>query len=266
MGTGEGSGERRAIEAAEAAISNPLLDEVSMRGARGVLINITGGADMTLFEVDEAANRIKEEVDPDANIIVGSTLDESLDGIMRVSVVATGIEVRPSAVAGAAAEVPASKPSALSMPSFRLRPLPAKPAAAAGVPLKAASATTGSAVEAPEARAAEQRGSGAGEPSGWPRSALTEAGMAKLKERGVTEAGYWHPPLPPQERFQEWGKLRAPVRGAERPPSLFERVTATFRKEREGAPASAPARAEGGDAALVTAEEETYDIPAFLRR
>jgi cell division protein FtsZ len=221
---------------------------------------------MTLFEVDEAANRIKEEVDPDANIIVGSTLDESLDGIMRVSVVATGIEVRPSAVAGAAAEVPASKPSALSMPSFRLRPLPAKPAAAAGVPLKAASATTGSAVEAPEARAAEQRGSGAGEPSGWPRSALTEAGMAKLKERGVTEAGYWHPPLPPQERFQEWGKLRAPVRGAERPPSLFERVTATFRKEREGAPASPPARAEGGDAALVTAEEETYDIPAFLRR
>ena len=103
MGTGEAEGERRAIEAAEAAISNPLLDEVSMRGARGVLINITGGPDMTLFEVDEAANRIKEEVDPDANIIFGSTFDESLDGVMRVSVVATGIEVRPSAVAGAAA-------------------------------------------------------------------------------------------------------------------------------------------------------------------
>ena len=101
MGTGEGSGERRAIEAAEAAISNPLLDEVSMRGARGVLINITGGADMTLFEVDEAANRIKEEVDPDANIIVGSTLNESLDGEMRVSVVATGIEARPGVAAAA---------------------------------------------------------------------------------------------------------------------------------------------------------------------
>ncbi len=92
MGTGEANGERRAIEAAEAAISNPLLDEVSMRGARGVLINITGGPDMTLFEVDEAANRIREEVDPDANIIVGSTLDESINGEMRVSVVATGIE------------------------------------------------------------------------------------------------------------------------------------------------------------------------------
>jgi len=92
MGTGEATGERRAIEAAEAAISNPLLDEVSMRGARGVLINITGGSDIALFEVDAAANRIREEVDADANIIFGSTFDDSLDGGMRVSVVATGIE------------------------------------------------------------------------------------------------------------------------------------------------------------------------------
>ena len=92
MGTGEAGGERRATESAEAAISNPLLDDVSMRGARGVLINITGGSDMTLFEVDEAANRIRDEVDPDANIIFGSTFDQDLDGSMRVSVVATGIE------------------------------------------------------------------------------------------------------------------------------------------------------------------------------
>jgi cell division protein FtsZ len=92
MGTGEATGEERAREAAEAAISNPLLDEVSMRGARGVLINITGGPDMTLFEVDEAANRIGDEVDSDANIIFGSTMDESLEGKMRVSVVATGID------------------------------------------------------------------------------------------------------------------------------------------------------------------------------
>ena len=93
MGTGEAEGESRAIAAAEAAISNPLLDEVSMKGAKGVLINITGGMDMTLYEVDEAANRIRSEVDPDANIIVGSTFDSSLDGRIRVSVVATGIEV-----------------------------------------------------------------------------------------------------------------------------------------------------------------------------
>lgn len=92
MGTGEAEGDNRAIEAAEAAISNPLLDEVSMRGARGVLINITGGMDMTLFEVDEAANRIREEVDGEANIIFGSTFDERLSGRMRVSVVATGID------------------------------------------------------------------------------------------------------------------------------------------------------------------------------
>src|SRR3954469_24211964 len=92
MGTGEAEGDRRAIDAAEAAISNPLLEDVSMKGARGVLINITGGTDMTLFEVDEAANRIREEVDPEANIIFGSTFDENLAGRMRISVVATGIE------------------------------------------------------------------------------------------------------------------------------------------------------------------------------
>lgn len=92
MGTGEASGERRATEAAEAAISNPLLDDVSMQGARGVIINITGGYDMTLFEVDEACNRIRDEVDPDANIIFGSTFDQTLEGVMRVSVVATGID------------------------------------------------------------------------------------------------------------------------------------------------------------------------------
>ena len=92
MGTGEAEGEDRAVQASEKAIANPLLDEISLRGAKGVLINITGGYDLTLFELDEAANRIREEVDPDANIIVGSTLDTDLEGKMRVSVVATGIE------------------------------------------------------------------------------------------------------------------------------------------------------------------------------
>ncbi len=104
MGTGEASGESRAVEAAEAAISNPLLDDVSMRGARGVLINITGGFDMTLYEVDEAANRIREEVDPDANIIFGSTFDETMEGVMRVSVVATGIDSAEAMLTRAAAK------------------------------------------------------------------------------------------------------------------------------------------------------------------
>src|SRR5690242_13073699 len=92
MGTGEASGEKRALTAAEAAISNPLIDDASMKGARGLLISITGGKDLTLYEVDEAATRIREEVDQDANIIVGATFDESLEGVIRVSVVATGID------------------------------------------------------------------------------------------------------------------------------------------------------------------------------
>ncbi len=103
MGTGESAGDKRAIEAAEAAISNPLLDETSMKGASGILISITGGSDMTLYEVDEAASRIREEVDGEANIILGATFDDELDGKIRVSVVATGlapqanVETKPQA-------------------------------------------------------------------------------------------------------------------------------------------------------------------------
>ena len=101
MGTGEASGEGRAMAAAEAAIANPLLDETSMKGAKGLLISITGGRDLTLFEVDEAATRIREEVDPDANIILGATFDEELEGIIRVSVVATGIDKTACEIAAA---------------------------------------------------------------------------------------------------------------------------------------------------------------------
>jgi cell division protein FtsZ len=93
MGTGEASGEGRAIAAAEAAIANPLIDDVSLKGAKGLIINITGGNDITLYEVDEAANRIKQEVDETANIIYGTTCDERLEGLVRVSLVATGIDV-----------------------------------------------------------------------------------------------------------------------------------------------------------------------------
>ena len=92
MGTGEASGEGRAVAAAEAAIANPLIDDVSLKGARGLIINITGGNDITLYEVDEAANRIKQEVDENANIIYGTTCDERLEGVVRVSIVATGID------------------------------------------------------------------------------------------------------------------------------------------------------------------------------
>ncbi|SEM53282.1 cell division protein FtsZ [Loktanella fryxellensis] len=124
MGTGEAEGEDRAKAAAEKAIANPLLDEISLKGAKGVLINITGGYDLTLFELDEAANTIREMVDPDANIIVGSTLDTSMEGRMRVSVVATGIDAMSRS-----SEVPAARRS-MSMNQPIRQPEPAPRAAA----------------------------------------------------------------------------------------------------------------------------------------
>ena len=136
MGTGEAEGEDRAVQAAEKAIANPLLDEISLKGAKGVLINITGGHDLTLFELDEAANRIREEVDPDANIIVGSTLDTSTEGMMRVSVVATGIDANQSV-----ADVP--------VPRRRL----AEPLATADVAEEAAAAVEAAPAEAPQVAA-----------------------------------------------------------------------------------------------------------------
>jgi cell division protein FtsZ len=127
MGTGEASGEKRALTAAEAAIANPLIDDSSMKGARGLLISITGGRDLTLFEVDEAATRIREEVDQDANIIVGATFDETLDGIIRVSVVATGIEqALISRNAGNPAPTVPSTVASHSAPDSRLAELTAR--------------------------------------------------------------------------------------------------------------------------------------------
>ena len=128
MGTGEASGEGRAMAAAEAAIANPLLDETTMKGAQGLLISITGGRDMTLFEVDEAATRIREEVDADANIILGATFDEALEGLIRVSVVATGID----RVEGAVEQRPVLSPSRpAARPAAAAQPQAARPAAPA---------------------------------------------------------------------------------------------------------------------------------------
>ncbi|PHS29101.1 MAG: cell division protein FtsZ [Robiginitomaculum sp.] len=121
MGTGEAGGEDRAVEAARAAIANPLLDDVAIRGAQGVLINITGGADLTLHEVDEAAELIRAEVDEGANIIVGATFDDSLNGVMRVSVVATGIDMNQSQKAP---RKTVSAPLATSRPTHTLAHTP----------------------------------------------------------------------------------------------------------------------------------------------
>ncbi|MDI3567104.1 cell division protein FtsZ [Bradyrhizobium sp. Arg816] len=129
MGTGEASGDKRALTAAEAAIANPLIDDSSMKGAKGLLISITGGKDLTLFEVDEAATRIREEVDQDANIIVGATFDEALDGLIRVSVVATGIEQATIARNTQATSAPVA--NAAPQQIQQVQQAPAAPAAAA---------------------------------------------------------------------------------------------------------------------------------------
>ncbi|MET3972491.1 MULTISPECIES: cell division protein FtsZ [Bradyrhizobium] len=128
MGTGEASGDKRALTAAEAAIANPLIDDSSMKGAKGLLISITGGKDLTLFEVDEAATRIREEVDQDANIIVGATFDEALDGLIRVSVVATGIEQATIARNTQATSAPVA--NAAPQQIQQVQQAPAAPAAA----------------------------------------------------------------------------------------------------------------------------------------
>jgi cell division protein FtsZ len=139
MGTGEASGEHRAVMAAEAAIANPLLDETSMRGARGLLISITGGNDLTLYEVDEAASRIRQEVDEEANIILGATFDAALDGVVRVSVVATGIDqaaidqIEPASPPAEIAARPRATPRSLPTPIPAERPAEPAPAPAPAV-------------------------------------------------------------------------------------------------------------------------------------
>jgi cell division protein FtsZ len=248
MGTGEAEGDRRAIDAAEAAISNPLLEDVSMKGARGVLINITGGMDMTLFEVDEAANRVREEVDPDANIIFGSTFDDKLAGKMRISVVATGIDAEP---------VAQPRPT-FTLVSDRSNEAAAKPAAERVAPV---------AIEA--------------EPP-LPRIAAIEAAAtgtdAFIAPRAV-EAVARPTPVAQPAVVAEPRVAAAAAAKPKRGPSLFERMTGAARHrhaEEPPAPAPAPRAAaptqprlgplDAADRLAPAKEEDMLDIPAFLRR
>ncbi|HKO73524.1 MAG TPA: cell division protein FtsZ [Bradyrhizobium sp.] len=203
MGTGEASGDKRALTAAEAAIANPLIDDSSMKGARGLLISITGGKDLTLFEVDEAATRIREEVDQDANIIVGATFDESLDGIIRVSVVATGIEqALISRNAGtAAAGTPA--PTA-TVPDTRLADLTAK--------LRAENARLAErAIHKSEPQQPAQAAQGAQRPS----NSVERAALAAIAAAVAPESPHQAPPL----QSASYGDVT--VRPIAQKPSLF---------------------------------------------
>ncbi|HYL32556.1 MAG TPA: cell division protein FtsZ [Stellaceae bacterium] len=296
MGTGEAEGDRRAIDAAEAAISNPLLEDVSMKGARGVLINITGGPDMTLYEVDEAANRIREEVDPDANIIFGSTFDEKLAGRMRISVVATGIDAdqmehpKPLEVvqkerAARDAAVNAGRPVAALVAAPVLAPEPEpEPAPEFIEPVVASAETAMPRVDAIEAQALSR---GSFMPQRQPvepvmvRPALVRPAVAP---NALAEAAIANGARQPQR----------PAPQAKRTPSLFERVANAGRLlHPQDEPATAKSTAEPTPSAvrpqavpqpapiqptLVATrpepaaerprakDEDLLEIPAFLRR
>ena len=278
MGTGEAEGENRALDAAQKAISNPLLDDVSMKGAKGVLINITGGPDMTLFEVDEAANRIRDEVDPEANIIFGSTFDESLTGRMRVSVVATGID---------AAMMAQPKPTIISLAASRpVRPMvQPSPRSDGAVAIKAepmivatqqAAMTQPVATASAEPIAAEASPARAEQPFIAPRPAepVQQPAAAPRVERADPFAA---------AAMENAGPKAEPVKEKRRGPSLFERVTGTGRaRQAASAPAApaAPATPAPAPAAQPrlggldpvdrvnqpSPQDDLLDIPAFLRR
>jgi cell division protein FtsZ len=271
MGTGEAEGDRRAIDAAEAAISNPLLEDVSMKGARGVLINITGGTDMTLFEVDEAANRIREEVDPDANIIFGSTFDEKLAGRMRISVVATGIEAEAAQMA-----LPSLSPT---------RPVLAEVKLAAAAPgYTQPMLTQNAAAPKTEPSRSEPRVESA--PEAVPAAAAA-AESAALRNGGFVAPRPVEPgparPVPITQPAVPAASDAAPPRAKGRVPSLIERMTGVARArvaaaapEKKPQPAppaaarpAAPPRLtplEPEERPGVSTEDDLLDIPAFLRR
>jgi cell division protein FtsZ len=261
MGTGEANDENRAISAAEAAISNPLLDDVSMKGARGVLINITGGGDMTLFEVDEAANRIRDEVDPDANIIFGSTFDQSMDGTMRVSVVATGIDAeeseRPkpvtlSVVSGGekqqTAQTRQATQNAAQAVAEELRQQPAQATAggqdAAEMPAMAATGTDGGYADSREYT--RQTTAAAAQPAYAPAEEASDPEAAR-EDAFIAPAPAQAPRQPKARQGDDPAEQRVPSgRGGEpalkrKGRSLFARVTGAARSTNADAEREAPA-------------------------
>jgi cell division protein FtsZ len=195
MGTGEAEGDDRAIEAAEKAIANPLLDEISLEGAKGVLINITGGYDLTLFELDEAANKIREKVDPEANIIVGSTLDTTMEGRMRVSVVATGIDAVVSHADMPIPRRPMSAPlrdrvSAETAHARQPAAAPSRPAVQPAARPAAAAAALAAVAAARAAEPAPVRAEPRAEPRMEPRSEYRAPEAAPVQEPSLFDENY----------------------------------------------------------------------------
>jgi cell division protein FtsZ len=279
MGTGEAEGENRSVRAAEAAISNPLLEDTNMAGARGLLINITGGEDMTLFEVDQAANRIREEVDEEANIIFGSAIDEALAGKIRVSVVATGIDTpaadaaRPRLVAvGTGAPVPVQNPA----PGIPPGSVPTMGGAAPMSPVMTATAHALS--PAPSYHQAAH----SAYPQPVPLRAIEPVSMLSAEEPAPVDLGPYGVgapapvtagPRPVRASSSLFAEPPAAPTYAEPPwRSIFQSVTGRLRHTLTppaGAPEPATPRPDDNPRASVrqaVGEEVGLDIPAFLRR
>ncbi len=281
MGTGEDDGERRAVGAAEAAISNPLLDDVSMKGARGVLINITGGLDMTLYEVDEAINRVRDEVDTDANIIFGSTFDESMEGRIRVSVVSTGIDLEtsraPNAAAGSLSVVSDRSVPSQDQPLDR-SPL-ARPAAGAihstpEQPVEAAQPAPATAAEhavasaAPEPPRAERRDGAFIAPRPVASPASTAASVQREAADPFAEAEMANAPggLEPRRGRNIFRRMTGLLREDEQPRAAPQpEVQATPEPQQPAQPRLSGLEV-GQRGPLASAEDDQLDIPAFLRR
>ena len=302
MGTGEMDGEGRALKAAEAAISNPLLDDVSMKGARAVLVNVTGGPDLMLFEVDEAVNRIRAEVDPDANILFGSALREDMEGRVRVSVVATGIDAEACArslgdnvqtLNVRRKEAEAVFANALTRAHFEpiapspvhqqvvnlaqeFAPLPEAIAAqepAPSAPLPDEPMNLGT-PEAPmlEEPPAEPQGlrEFAREPSAQPQERRGMFSGLFGGRRRAERTERTDPPLErprasamPQAPTGRASAMEAPAPAPQSPQSATRARTA---EQRPQAPAPAAAAAPAGDLFAGAAEDDRFEIPAFLRR
>jgi cell division protein FtsZ len=287
MGTGEAEGDNRAMKAAAEAISNPLLDDVSLKGARAVLVNICGGPDLTLYEMDEASNHIRDQVDPDANIIIGSALDETLTGRVRVSVVATGIDAtvrveetaprkplfgaqpeqagaapqvvrtapRPETMSAPAAQ-PASQPVAQPQPYAQQQPQPqpfAQPAPSSyGAATASAQAHLFAAVQPAPV-----------EPEPAPESHYDTGAAQRAVHEARIAAGREQP------QAQAWQEPQADVRSTTASP-VNPRHNASWifgRPKADPAPARAPEPARRAETEVFKNEyKDVEDIPAFLRR
>ena len=271
MGTGEAEGEDRAMRAADMAISNPLLDDVTMKGAKGVLINITGGPDLMLFEVEQAANRIRAEVDPDANIIFGNTILDEMEGRIRVSVVATGIDAELMR-----APPPSEKVRTLH-PHLNLNRTPprvAEPVRPVPIPVPAAAVNPVHATM--EALAQEI---GANKQAAAPDYVLGGSDAPEITPEPVRYPAVesYRPleqqPLAPTrapEKKSGWGffgrkKAAVDMRAEPAPEPRYEQLRATVQPLQQQQPAEAP-RANADDLFPDHKRDEQFEIPAFLRR